>query len=57
MFGVERAAIVKLIVDVIIRMPRGDAEAIALRVLGSLDQAGYEIRQKPEAVLIIGFRN
>ena len=55
MHGENRAAVVKLIADIVDRMPRSDAEAVALRIVGSLDQAGYEIRPKAGYAQIIGF--
>jgi hypothetical protein len=51
----ERATLAKLIADVIDRMPRSDPEAVALRIIGSLDQAGYEIRRKAGLTQIVGF--
>jgi len=55
MQGEDRAAIVKLIADIVDRMPRSDPEAVALRIIGSLDQAGYEIRSNACLIQIIGF--
>ena len=55
MQGTKPDGLVMLIAEVIDRMPRGDPEAVALRIIGSLAQAGFEIRQKPDVVRIIGF--
>jgi hypothetical protein len=55
MLGADHAAFAKLIADIIERMPRSDPEAVALRIIGSLDQAGYEIRPKTAPPRIIGF--
>lgn len=53
----ERNSLAKLIAEVIERMPRSDCEAVALRIIGSLDQAGLEIRRKAGAVVIVGFED
>ena len=53
----ERTTLAKLIAQVIERMPRADPEAIALRIIGTLDQAGYEIRQRAAGPQIIGFES
>ena len=42
----ERTTLAKLIAQVLERMPPDNPEAIALRIIGTLDQAGYEIRQR-----------
>jgi hypothetical protein len=51
----EQADLASLITDVIERMPRIDSEAVALRILGTLDRAGYEIRRKADDPQIVGF--
>jgi len=51
----EQADLAALITDVIERMPRIDSEAVALRILGTLHKAGYEIRRKADDPQIVGF--
>ena len=51
----DRAVLAELIAKIIERMPRSDPEAVALRIIGRLDQAGYEIRPKAAPPQIIGF--
>lgn len=53
----ELAALAMLIAGVIDRMPRNDAEAIAVRIIGSLGQAGYEVRRRPEPIRTIWFES